>query len=169
MCFADDLLLFCKATPPAVECVMDTFQRFSECSGLMANRAKSSVYMGGISYQVKGQIIAVTSFSSGTFPMRYLGVPLTYKRWSKVDCYSLMQKITSKMDSWPARSLSYVGRRVLVQTVLQALISYWSSMFLLPQSVVKMVDNCCKKFMWGIKRSGKCSPIISQLGTNVHT
>lgn len=41
LCFAGDLLLFCKATPLVVGRVMEAFHEFSACSGLVANPSKS--------------------------------------------------------------------------------------------------------------------------------
>lgn len=151
--------MFCKASPIAVQKVMQAFHQFSAVSGLVANKTKSSLYMGGIPESQKKVLLELTAFSRDTFPMKYLA--LTSKKWSKSDCFKLVQKITDKLDLWSAKNLSYDGRRVLVQSVLQAMSNYWSSMFIIPQSIVKMVDESCRKFLWGTKNSEKVIPLVN--------
>lgn len=92
LCFADDLLIFCKATTPAVQCVLEVFSEFSSISGLVSNKSKSSIYIGEVSDATKASLVAQTAFTRGYFPMYYLGVPLTSKKWSKTECLSLSLK-----------------------------------------------------------------------------
>ncbi|XP_059302283.1 uncharacterized protein LOC132054256 [Lycium ferocissimum] len=47
ICFADDLLMFCKTDVKSIQMLQGAFQRFSAASGLEANRDKSSIYMSG--------------------------------------------------------------------------------------------------------------------------
>uniref|UniRef100_A0A803QS55 Reverse transcriptase domain-containing protein n=1 Tax=Cannabis sativa TaxID=3483 RepID=A0A803QS55_CANSA len=46
LCFADDLILFCKGNDKSIQIVKEAFQRFSEATGLSANKAKSTVFFG---------------------------------------------------------------------------------------------------------------------------
>lgn len=109
LCFVDDLLIFCKTAPSTVQKVLGTFNEFSGVSGLGANQLKSSMYMGGIPEAQKRALLALTGFSKGKFLMLYLGIPLIAKKWSKSECFSLVQKMTAKLDLWSARNLSYAG------------------------------------------------------------
>lgn len=34
-------------------------------------------------------------------------------------------------------------------------------MFILPQSVTKMVDACCRKFLWGERSSGRVLSLVN--------
>lgn len=68
------------------------------CSGLEANNSKSCIYMGGLADNMKLQLLQTTGFVSRQFSMKYLGIPITSKRWSKVDSQMLVNKITSKAD-----------------------------------------------------------------------
>ena len=45
--FADDLVLFCKADKISVECLMQAFHKFSQSSGLEANKDKSQIMLTG--------------------------------------------------------------------------------------------------------------------------
>lgn len=60
----------------------------------------------------------------------------------------LVSKVTARLRSWTTRHLSYAGRAVLVQSILQTLHMYWASAFLLPKSVIAEIDKLCRKFLW---------------------
>lgn len=161
LCFADDLLLFSKGTLQSVQCLLDAFRTFSITSGLNANLSKSSIYFGGVNEGVQTSILQISGFSKGDFPMRYLGVPLSPKKWSKLDCTTVVNKITEKISSLSARSLSYAGGTVLVKSVLEAMSSYWASFFVLPASINKEVDKRCRDFLWGRTEDHKRTPLVS--------
>lgn len=49
LCFADDLLIFCKGEVSSVSLIKDCLSRFSGFSGLSPNPGKSNVFSCGIS------------------------------------------------------------------------------------------------------------------------
>lgn len=77
------MLFFFK---PAVQCLLEAFHSFSEVSGLVANQSKSSLYSGGVHVDVQKTLLQLFGFKKGDFPMRYLGVPLSPKKWNKIEC-----------------------------------------------------------------------------------
>ncbi|XP_019231284.1 PREDICTED: uncharacterized protein LOC109212124 [Nicotiana attenuata] len=83
--FADDLMLFCKGNEAVVRRITEALRHFSETTGLKANTDKSSIYIAGVDDELKQKLLDITCYSSGTFPMRYLGLTLSPKRWSKMD------------------------------------------------------------------------------------
>ncbi|KAK9667941.1 hypothetical protein RND81_13G022300 [Saponaria officinalis] len=84
----------------------------------------------------------------GQLPFKYLGIPMSSKRLRSVDCQLLVDKVVARIRGWGTRKLSYAGRIVLVQSVLQSVQSYWASIFLLPKKVVKSIDSICRNFLW---------------------
>lgn len=80
MMFTDDLLLFDRAGPNSIKMLFSAFQKFSKASGLEANLDKSAVYFGGIKVDEQHAIQQTLPVPQGSFPFRYLGVPLTYKK-----------------------------------------------------------------------------------------
>nr|XP_016477810.1 PREDICTED: uncharacterized mitochondrial protein AtMg01250-like [Nicotiana tabacum] len=48
ICFADNLLMFCRADITSITKMQETFQRFSAVSGLQTNANKSSIYIAGV-------------------------------------------------------------------------------------------------------------------------
>ncbi|KAK7275607.1 hypothetical protein RIF29_16726 [Crotalaria pallida] len=155
LAFADDLMLFCKGNVDSVTILKDTFNHFSSSSGLYANPQKSQVFMAGISEDLMQQIQNVTGFSRGSFPFKYLGLPLSARKWSSNTCQVLVEKITKRLASWHTRNLSYQGRMQLINSVLMSLHIYWATVFIIPKSVIKQIERKCRDFLWGLNSVGR--------------
>nr|GEW60808.1 hypothetical protein [Tanacetum cinerariifolium] len=48
LCFADDLVVMCHGDKKSVEVIKDSLEEFSNCSGLIPNPSKSTVFFGNI-------------------------------------------------------------------------------------------------------------------------
>lgn len=140
---------------------MQAFNEFSQRSGLVANISKPKIYFGGVAPGMKLRLKALTGFEEGAFPMRYLGVLMSPKKWSKLDCWSLVLKLCNRIDCWTNQNLSYAGRLQLVRSVLSTLHNYWAAVFLLPASILKEIDMRCRTFHWGKKQTGRSMPLIN--------
>ncbi|KAH0721233.1 hypothetical protein KY290_006150 [Solanum tuberosum] len=128
---------------------MEALTHFSDVTGLQANMDKSNLFLAGVDDQTKDQLVMKTGSVLGTLPIRYLDLPLSSKGWSKMECQQLIDKITSKITSAYSKQLSYAGRLQIINDVLFSIHSFWSSVFILPQSVLKNVDKKCRDYLWG--------------------
>ncbi|KAJ9535927.1 hypothetical protein OSB04_un000907 [Centaurea solstitialis] len=77
LCFADDLFVFSSGNVGSVDILKQALQLFSAKSGLSPSLEKSEVFFGNVEPQVQEAIVHSLSFKPGTFPIRYLGVPLS--------------------------------------------------------------------------------------------
>ncbi|KAJ8419236.1 hypothetical protein Cgig2_013533 [Carnegiea gigantea] len=105
---------------------------FHACSGLKANTSKSQVIFGGCSRALQDECLKITKFQEGSFPLHYLGVPITASKLNKSECRVLAEKIMGKVRLWSSRSLSFAGRAQLLNSDVFGMFSYWSSMFIIP-------------------------------------
>ncbi|XP_074265579.1 uncharacterized protein LOC141588018 [Silene latifolia] len=128
--FADDLLMFCKA------------------SGMSMNSSKSEVYYNGVAQAIKDGIQQVTWFTEDSMPFRYLWVPVQATRLTKIECNILVEKMVNRIRSLGAKKLSYAGRLVLINSLLNTLHNYWSGIFLIPKCVVKRIEAVCRNYLW---------------------
>ncbi|XP_062100714.1 uncharacterized protein LOC133806637 [Humulus lupulus] len=151
LCFADDLLVVCKANSSSIQIIQHSLEEFSAASVLVINKSKSRVYFGGISDQDKAGLLNIFQLKEGEFPMTYLGLPLRPTKWKAMDCDIILKKVRQRLCVWASRNLSYAGRVQLIQSVLLGIRNYWMSIFLLPQSVLKEIDHLCRLFLWGGK------------------
>jgi len=115
---------------------------------LKANTSKSWLIFGGCSRALQDECLKITKFQQGSFPLRYLGVPITVSKLSKSECRVLVEKIMGKVRLWSSRSLSFAGWAQL-NSVVFGMFSYWSSMFIIPQEVIDQINAICRNFFWG--------------------
>lgn len=65
-------------------------------TGLAANLEKSNIFIAGVEDDTNNSLSDLTGFSLGSFPIRYLGLPFSPKKWSKLECHQLLEKITAE-------------------------------------------------------------------------
>ncbi|XP_062113035.1 uncharacterized protein LOC133824177 [Humulus lupulus] len=146
LCFADDLILFCKGSLSAVRVLKIALEEFSSATGLHINTSKSHIFFGEVSAADRQTIAAEIQLTEGTFPLKYLGVPT---KWKHEDYDIIIQKIKMWLHTWASRHLSFAGRIQLIHSVLFGLRNYWMSIFVLPQSIIKEVEKLCRGFLQG--------------------
>nr|XP_016433942.1 PREDICTED: uncharacterized protein LOC107760411 [Nicotiana tabacum] len=117
--FANDLMVFCKGDEDSVNKALEALNHFSVATRLIANMDKSHMFVADVPDQVKAQLLDKIGFAKRTFPIRYLGLPLSYKKWSKLECQQLINKITSRITTTYVRQLSYAGGLHVLNVVLK--------------------------------------------------
>ncbi|XP_047264256.1 uncharacterized protein LOC124896657 [Capsicum annuum] len=110
LCFADDMLLFCKGEFKSVVLMLRGLKTFSFASGLCTNASKSSIFFVNINSQVLENLKELTGYNTGSLPFKYLGVPISTIKLSSMDCEVLLDKMTSRIKTWGTRNLSYAGQ-----------------------------------------------------------
>jgi len=83
--FVDDLMIFCKGNVASVSRLMEALAHFNVATGLEANLNKLSIFLAGVDEDTRRKILTRTGFSVGIFPIKYLGLPLSPKKWTKTD------------------------------------------------------------------------------------
>ena len=81
--------------------------------------------------------------------MKYLGILISASRLTKLDCSTLVEKITSRVHIWATRNLSFAGRPTLINSVIFGMFNYWASIFLLPQNMLEKITAVSRKYLWG--------------------
>lgn len=75
LCFADDLMLFCKWDTASVSVMIRGLEAFLVTSGLMTNKGKSAVYFGNVKEHTKEAIKQMSGFIEGRLPFRFFRGP----------------------------------------------------------------------------------------------
>jgi hypothetical protein len=152
--FADDLLIFGKATPKEASCIHSCLKKYCLWSGQSINNGKSSIKFSKNTNPTTAELILdILPFSS--FPSRslYLGLPILFGNSKHSAFLNIIDKVKTKVDGWRAKSLSQAGRLVLIKSVAAAIPSYAMSTFLLPNSICSQLDKVFKNFWWGFPPS----------------
>ena len=156
LCFADDLIIFCKGDKNSINILMKSFNMFSKASELQMNQAKSRFYS-----KVEADLDSISGMQKGSIPFKYLGVTVSPKKLSMNDCACLVGKFMERIKNIGSRRLSYGCRLVLIKTVLQALHSYWARVFVIPTMVLKRIDALWRKFFWHGQEEKESPALVS--------
>lgn len=88
--FAGDLFLFCRGDRYSISAILASVHRFSAASGLFPNPLKSQCFFSNVNTEIIDSTIQRSGFQIGTFPIKYLGLPLISSRLKKEDCIPLV-------------------------------------------------------------------------------
>uniref|UniRef100_A0A803PRQ9 Reverse transcriptase domain-containing protein n=1 Tax=Cannabis sativa TaxID=3483 RepID=A0A803PRQ9_CANSA len=157
LCFADDLVIFCKGNINSVRLIFEAFSKFCNDTGLSTNSSKSQIYFGGVREEIKALILDIVKIEEGGFPLKYLGVQLRPTKWKASDCGIILDKLNRNLNCWASRNLSFAGRAQLIHSVLLGIRNYWMSIFIIPSKITAAIDKSCRDFLWG--RSGNKSKL----------
>ena len=148
LCFVDDLLVFSNADTDSILVIKKALEEFMEQSGLRINYRKSSLFVAGIDQDAKVAIQNLVGIDLKTPPVTYLGVPLITSRLRKADCTPLIERILARIKLWTSAVLSYAGRLQLIKSILFSIQVYWTTMFVLPVSVIHHIESTLSAFLW---------------------
>ncbi|KAK4384325.1 hypothetical protein Sango_3072000 [Sesamum angolense] len=112
LCFADDLLLFCKADVASVRIFRHGLDEFAKLSGLHANPQKSQLILSRSAQPMREHLLTALQFQEGHLPLRVGHI-----------------------------QLSFAGRLQLIKSVLMSLNVYWAMAFILPKGVIRAVEK----------------------------
>jgi hypothetical protein len=98
---------------------------------------------------LKRLILHDTGFREGSFPFKYLGVPLSPHRLLASQYSLLLQKLELAVQSWMGKHLTYAGRLELVRKIFYGMVQFWLSIFPMPSSVINQIICICR--CWDIQ------------------
>ncbi|KAJ9536687.1 hypothetical protein OSB04_un000160 [Centaurea solstitialis] len=158
LCFADDIFVFTGGDVESVEVLKRALFLFEKRAGLSPNLSKSDVFFGNVPDSTRDAILTCLPFRMGTFPIRYLGVPLSPVFLKVSDYGGLLLRVKQRIQNWKMKTLSFGGRKQLIISVLQSLQLYWMAIFVFPSSVIHELESTMRAFLWaqGEAVQGKC-------------
>lgn len=118
-------------------CFISVFNLFLRPLGFKLVLLSSAIYTSGVDSTTKEAIRELTHFSLGTHPFEYLGIPLSSKRISIVECACLADKMTSRIKGWQVKHLSYAARLQLINSVVMRISSYWCQILILSKKIIQ--------------------------------
>lgn len=85
----------------------------------------------------------------GSFPFKYLRVPIGANMNLKRNWAPIIERIQNKFSFWKAKTLSFGGRMTLIKSVLGSLSLYYFSIFKAPDSIISLIEKLRRRFLWG--------------------
>ena len=112
--YADDAALFLNPHKEEVDLVLQIMKKFGDATGLKINIQKSSVAAIRCADLNLENILSSFTGQQVTFPLTYLGLPLTLGRLKLVHLQPTLDRVKAKLAGWQGKLLSAGGRRELV-------------------------------------------------------
>ncbi|KAL0010115.1 hypothetical protein SO802_005223 [Lithocarpus litseifolius] len=148
--FADDSLLFRRAT--TVECrkIMEILDIYEEGSGQKVNKNKTAIFFSKSTLEdTKMEIKEAWGLQEIVHYDKYFGLPSLVGRKKKESFNFIKEKIWKKLQGWEGKLLSQAGREILIKAVIQAIPTYTMGCFKIPLGLCHEIESMVKKFWWG--------------------
>lgn len=150
LCFADDTMIFCRATDEEASALKGILDLYAKASGRAINFDKSSMTFSKRTSTAKrnhiGQLLGVQVVSQHD---KYLGMPAIIKI-SKEQVFTIIRdRVWKQINGWGEKTISRAGKEVLIKAVLQSIPTYIMSYFKLPGYLFNSIEKAIRQFWWG--------------------
>jgi hypothetical protein len=119
---------------------------FEELSDFKINFHKSEVFCFSKAKQDEQSYINLFECEAGSFPFRYLRIPIHFRKLKNAEWKLLKDHFEKKLASWIGKLLSYGDRLILINSVLTSLPMFMLNFFEIPIGVRKRLDFFCSRF-----------------------
>src|SRR3954466_4021209 len=125
--------------------ILSAFEQLSE---LKINFHKSELFCFGEAQDAATQYAEIFGCKQGQFPIKYLGIPINYRRLTNAEWKHIEERLQKRLASWKWKLLSLGGKLVLINSVLTNMVLYMISFFQLPKGVLHRLDYFRSRFFW---------------------
>ena len=139
--YADDAAVFMAPIKRDIDNLAAILDGFEEVTGLCTNFHKSSVVPIRCSHLNLGHILQNLPATRASFPMRYLGLPLSVWQLKKGDLQFLEDKVASRLVAYEGKNITTIGRTTLVKSVITFLAVYFITPLVIPASSLRDVNK----------------------------
>ena len=134
--FFDDTMLMGHPSVQEARSFKKFLSLFAKASDLAVNPAKSQVFFLNTSPATQRNILYILGFAKGSFPSKYLGVPLGLRKLKRTFWLELLDRMKKKIVNSTLRPLKLPSMLVLLKSVLQAMPIYLFSVLSAPKSIL---------------------------------
>ena len=138
MLFADDSIVFCRATREECDRVVKVLEDYERDSGQKLNKEKTSLYFSkNTSREIKEYVKEKFGVRVVQHHEKYLGLPPLVGRGKRKAFNQIKDQVGRKIACWKGKLLFHVGREILIKVVAQATPTYTMSVFKIRTRCVK--------------------------------
>jgi hypothetical protein len=121
---------------------------FEYLSGMKINYHKSDMIAINLKEGETTQFARVICCKLGTFPSKYLGVPLHHDKLRKKDIQPVVDTVINRIPGWKGRLLSYRARLTLLKACLASISIYLMSVTKFPKWAIEIINSYMANFFW---------------------
>ena len=154
--FADDGLIFCKASMNDCNSLQRILKVYEDASGQQLNRAKTSLFFSCNSDRDIQEEIK-TRFGAQIISQheQYLRLPSLVGRNKRNTFNAVKEKLAKKLAEWKEKLLFKAGKEIFIKAVAQAIPTYTMSYFKIPDSLCNDQTSMIRNFWWEQKNDEK--------------
>ncbi|XP_020689486.1 uncharacterized protein LOC110104634 [Dendrobium catenatum] len=159
--FADDTLMFSLAKRENVLNIKKITFDYCYWTSQKVNFSKSAViFSNNIERRRKRELSIILGIKE-VKEINDLGINMTLRRHINADFSIILEKAAAKLDIWGNKFISMPGRVILIKIVVQALHVFYSSLSMIPLSILKKLDRLSRDFLWSKKNGSNGIHYIS--------
>jgi len=146
--YADDTILFSDCEESHLRNLKSCLCLFEHISGMRINFHKSEIVPMNLNPSEAHEISHIFGCPIGSFPLKYLGVPLHFDKIKREELQPLVDKILKKIGSWRGRLLSSAARIMLIKTCLASIPVYLLSFIKFPKWALQLLNTHMANCLW---------------------
>src|SRR4051812_28796327 len=129
---------------------MGLLKTYADASGHEINLNKSEVFFSrNLSKPAQEDIAEIMGVHHVMGTENYLGLPSMIGRSKKATFSFIKDRIWKRINSWKGRSLSKAGKKIKIKFMLQSILEYVMSIFILPDATINDIEKMLNSFWWG--------------------
>lgn len=147
--FADDDIFFLDGKLLECQNLANIINQYCYATGQAINRNKSSIFFSKFCpLSLQENLAGVLRIPMVQRMGKYLGIPSDWGR-SKRDMFAwILGRVNAKLKGWKESLLSKGGNQILLKTVVQAIPQYAMSIFRIPTSICRSIEQKVARFWW---------------------
>jgi ribonuclease HI len=154
--FADDSLLFCKASQEQWQRLSMLLNAYEKASGQQLNKDKTGVFFSrNTDSKTRQKIMRMAGIPSSQRYDTYLGLPALVGKSRIAAFQGIKERVWKRLQDWKLNFLSQARKEVLLKAVIQAIPTYSMCVFLLPKALCDKINSLMHKFWWGYQKKEK--------------
>jgi hypothetical protein len=146
--YADDTLLFSSCDLRSIRNLKCILMLFERVSGMKINFLKSEMVTLNLRESDTHAVSHVLSCPMGSFPLKYLGIPLHFEKLKREDLHPIFDKSIKRIAGWMGKLLAYNSRLVLMKTCLTSIPVYLMSFIKLPKWAIRLLESQMGHCLW---------------------
>ncbi|OAE26836.1 hypothetical protein AXG93_1429s1010 [Marchantia polymorpha subsp. ruderalis] len=152
--FADDMGVFIDDSFESFQELRVVLAKYEGSSGARLNLSKSSILLLGMDRPPDWLPLTGCALMQRGEINKYLGAPTGLEVSKHQQDDFCTQKISKTLGGWELRLLSFEARVVLLQVVLQAQPTFYTSIIRLAATTCRKVEQLYRHFLWGYNKEG---------------
>jgi hypothetical protein len=112
---------------------------------------KSSVVPIRFPHRDLDDVLAGIPATCTSFPLKYLGLPLSVCCLKRVDFKHLEDKCAGNVPTWNGKLVTTAGCSALVKSVISSQDIYYMTPLVIPPGTIKFINKIERAFLWSAK------------------